>query len=365
MNNWFFSGQIWARLLVGAGILVSLTILGKALKTLLSSPLMRFFERTKTTLDDRMVKIVKDYVLPLSVLAGIYLGAEHVRAVFTPANVLEHRIIDNIDLATFVALVLIVTSLAVQILKGLVLWYVEEVAEKSRKKITPNVVPVFSKIANIVLFFIALLIILDHVGVNIGGLVVSLGVGSLAVALAAQETISNLIGWFIIIIDQPFRLGDQVKLPTGEEGIIHQIGLRATRILNWDNNIVIVPNGEMVKSRVVNFSLPESTSRVLIELTVEHTADIGEIRRLMLDVAGHHPDLLAEPAPEVFVMNIGDSGILLRFIARSLIGKKFAAETGLREQIYQTLLDHGIRIAVPQRIMKMVNIDGSETSQKK
>src|SRR6185369_2773353 len=99
---------------------------------------------------------------------------QHVRGIFDPAMQFENKMLDYINLGTYVALILVLTSLAVSILRGLAGWYVEELAASQDKKINPSVLPVFSKIAKIVLFFLSLLIVLDHVGVNIGGLVVSL-----------------------------------------------------------------------------------------------------------------------------------------------------------------------------------------------
>ena len=89
--------------------------------------------------------------------------------------------------------------------------------------------PLTTKTVNFALTFVAIIIVLDHFGINIGSLLVSLGVGSLAVALAAQETIANMIAGFVILVDRPFRIGDRIEVGQGVVGDILAIGLRSTR----------------------------------------------------------------------------------------------------------------------------------------
>jgi MscS family membrane protein len=276
-----------------------------------------------------------------------------VRGVLEIHRQLEHRILDYLTISVYVLLVLTLTRLVSQVIKAAAEWYAEDVSQEKHRDIS-STVPIATKIVNIVLLTIAILIILDHVGVNVGSMLVSLGVGSLAIALAAQETISNLIAWFVIVLDQPFRVGDQVRLSTGEEGSIYQIGLRATRMLNFDNNIVVVPNGEIVKSRLVNFSIPAADTRVLVELSIAYGTDIEKVRGIMLTVAGRISNILSDPAPQVSLMNFTDAGILLRLAARSTVPNKFDAETSIREEIYKQFQLEGIRFAVPQRISRII-----------
>ena len=101
---------------------------------------------------------------------------------------------------------------------------------------------------------IALLIILPFYGVNITALVAALGVTSLAIALAAQDTIANVIAGFLIMIDRPFRLGDRIKLPSGELVKVLSIGVRRSTFVSDESAIIIVPNSNLSKSKIVNYT---------------------------------------------------------------------------------------------------------------
>jgi small-conductance mechanosensitive channel len=98
------------------------------------------------------------------------------------------------------------------------------------------------------------LIILSRFGINTNGIIAALGVGSLAIALAAQDTISNIIAGFLIMVDRPFRLDDTIKLPSGEKVKVLTIGLRRSKFRAEDGAIIIVPNLALSKSKIVNYT---------------------------------------------------------------------------------------------------------------
>src|SRR6185436_12381346 len=125
--------------------------------------------------------------------------------------------------------------------------------------------------------------------------------------------------------------------------------LRATRILNADNNIVVIPNGELVKSRIVNISLPDMTTRVVIDFNVPFDSDIDAIRRTLLDIAKNDKDVMRDPAPEVLTANFGDSGILLRLVARVYFSQRAAIESRLREEISR---NKSLRLSVQQHVIQ-------------
>ncbi|HTK82971.1 MAG TPA: mechanosensitive ion channel family protein [Bacteroidota bacterium] len=339
-------------------LILGLAIMGRILKSLAEIIFKRFVSKTQTTYDDRILRVVGSYLVPTSITIGFALGIREVRKAFPADQVTQHQILDYASEAVFVLFVILVARILSRILKATLEWYIEDLASKTNRTGTSQVAFLLMKFVNILLFFIASLIVLDHVGMNVGSLLVSLGVGSLAVALAAQETISNMIGWFVILLDQPFRVGDQIRLASGDEGKVYQIGLRATRILNADNNIVVIPNGDLVKNRIVNISLPDMTTRVVIDFNVPFDSDIDVIRQTLLEVAKNDKDVIQEPAPEVLTANFGDSGILLRLVARVYFSQRAVIESRLREAISR---NKALRLSVQQHVVQVVN--GPQTPQ--
>jgi len=351
-----FDSHIIKAIIIAVIIIIASALTGEMLKYLVNTIFKRLFAYTKTTLDDRILAVVRSKVVTLSVIAGFFIGIKVVRQSLSAEDILYQNVLDYLSVALYIILAIVVTRLVSRIIESMFEWYMDEVSAKTQSNITATVAPLTKKIIDILLFLIAGMIVLDHFGINIGSLLVSLGVGSLAVALAAQETVANMIAGFVILIDQPFRVGDRIKLPSGEEGDVYKIGLRSTRILNFDNNLVVIPNSELVKNRLINYSFPGNDVRILVEVRVAYGTDIEKARSILLKLAENHSDILKAPEPSVFFMDFGESGIQLRLSARAPhFDKKFDIETALREQVYQAFTASQIEIPLPQRVISSPN----------
>jgi small-conductance mechanosensitive channel len=112
----------------------------------------------------------------------------------------------------------------------------------------------FKRVTDIFIWIIALIILLSRFGVNISALIATLGVSSLAIALAAQDTIANVIAGFLIMIDRPFCVGDEIKLPSGEKVRVLDIGIRRSKFSGDEKAIIIVPNLDLSKSKIINYT---------------------------------------------------------------------------------------------------------------
>ena len=159
------------------------------------------------------------------------------------------------------ALIFCVAIIIHRILVVVLDWYRQNIAEKTDTTLDDDLIPIVRRTVKTIIWTIAFLVILPFYGVNISALVTALGVSSLAIALAAQDTIANIIAGFLIMIDKPFRIGDTVKIPSGEKVEVLQIGVRRSRFLAEDGSIIIVPNLDLSKSKIVNFTYGEEESR--------------------------------------------------------------------------------------------------------
>jgi small-conductance mechanosensitive channel len=129
--------------------------------------------------------------------------------------------------------------------------YVLRVPTEERARLEREYIPLGSKVLSLAVGLMAAVVIAKHFGHDLSSLIAALGVGSLAVGLAAQQTFGNMISGFVLLVDRPFRPGDRVKLATAEEGEVVDIGVRSTRIRMADGNLLIVPNTELANSRVI------------------------------------------------------------------------------------------------------------------
>ena len=149
-------------------------------------------------------------------------------------------------------------------------------------------------------FSVAFLMILRVFRVEITPILTALGVGGLAVALALQDTLANFFAGVHILVEEPIVVGDLIKLSTGEEGVVKDIGWRTTRILSAGNNMTVIPNTKITSSTLTNFSLPDAVIGMDIPIIAALEADHNQIAEIALDVAGSVSEILAEPAPSVW-----------------------------------------------------------------
>jgi small-conductance mechanosensitive channel len=139
-------------------------------------------------------------------------------------------------------------------------------------------------IARIIVIGLGLLILLDSFGVSITPLLASLGIGSLAVALALQPTLENFFSGIQIVIDKPIKVGQFVKLDSGEEGYVDRVGWRSTWVRMLPNNVVVIPNKALVNSKLVNYYYPQKELAVLVQVGVHYDSDLKRVEKVTCEV---------------------------------------------------------------------------------
>jgi len=140
-------------------------------------------------------------------------------------------------------------------------------------------------LVHVVVFGLGGLMLLDSMGISITPIIASLGIGSLAVALALQPTLENVFAGFQILVDKPLQLGQFVRLESGEEGIVYQIGWRTTWVRQLSNNMVIIPNKQLVNARLLNFDYPSRDQAVLVQMGVHYASDLDRVEKVVIEVA--------------------------------------------------------------------------------
>jgi small-conductance mechanosensitive channel len=131
---------------------------------------------------------------------------------------------------------------------------------------------------------LGLLILLDSFGVSITPLIASLGIGSLAVALALQPTLENFFSGIQIIIDKPIRVGQFIKLDSGEEGYVQKIGWRSSWVRMLPNNTIVIPNKVLVSSKILNYYYPDQDMAVLVQVGVHYDSDLEYVEKVTIEV---------------------------------------------------------------------------------
>lgn len=205
------------------------------------------------------------------------------------------------------------------------------------------------------IIIIGILVILTVLGISITPLITALGVGGLAVALALQDTLANLFAGIHILVEKSIRVGDFIKLETGQEGYVEDITWRTTRIRMLPNNMVIIPNSKLSQSIVTNYYLPEKRMSLLIPVGVSYSSDPEKVEKILVEEAkkavGEIPGLLGDPEPFVrFIPGFGDSSLdfTLTCQVQEFVDQYFAQHE-LRKRIFRRFKEEGIEIPFPHR----------------
>jgi len=226
----------------------------------------------------------------------------------------------------------------------------------------PGALPVTTlteSLARLSVLILGVLLLLKYaLKVEVTPLLTALGVGGLAVALALQDTLSNLFAGFYVAVARQIRLGDYIKLNTGEEGYVHDIGWRNTTIRALARNLIIIPNAKLAQAIVTNYCLPDKRMGASLQVGVSYAADPDRVERVLLEVAqkaaGEIAGMLAEPAPSVaFDPGFGDSAQLftVNFQVAEFVDQ-FNARNELRKRIARRLREEGIEIPFPTRTLR-------------
>jgi small-conductance mechanosensitive channel len=246
---------------------------GWALKKAVFAWVHRFTSRTATQLDDILLGAADFPVTIMVVVWGFAALAHFVGPDYAGRGV--RWITVGSQVATLVAVVLFIDR---ALMRGLT------VAGK-KHDLVRFTQGVGSVLVHSIVYVIGILVLLDSFGVSITPVIASLGLGSLAVALALQPTLENFISGFQLLVDQPLKIGNYVKLESGEEGFVEKVGWRSTWVRQGVNNMIILPNKSLVNARLLNYDYPSPETIIPVPMSVHYTSDLAKVERVVVEVA--------------------------------------------------------------------------------
>jgi small-conductance mechanosensitive channel len=305
----------------------------------------RFFhhwaKKTESKLDDLIIRAIKVPSFFWCLAIGLYVGV----------NVSEYtgRYLQYINQSIHILIVLSVTAAASSLIKKIFDFYVE------KSDIPIPTTGLINGIIRGIIWVVGLIIIFNFLGIPITPMITALGVGGLAGALALQDTLANLFSGIHIMMEKSIRVGDFIKLESGQEGYVEDITWRTTRVRMLPNNMVIIPNHKLSQSIVTNYYMPEKRMSLLIPVSVSYQADPEKVERVLVDevkkAVGEIPGLLGDPEPFVrFIPGYGDSSLDFTLICQvQEFVDQYLAQHELRKRIFKRFKIEGIEIPFPHR----------------
>ena len=243
----------------------------------------------------------------------------------------------------------------------LIFVYLRKAAEKTESKTDDQLVPILRKTAQIGLVIVILIPILRLLEVNLTALIAGLSIGGIALALAAQDTVKNLISSALIFFDKPYQIGDYI-VAGGVEGTVVEIGFRSTRMMTIDSSIIAVPNSNMINDQVVNLGLRQYRL-VHFMIGVVYSTPAEQIRRFidaLREMAHAHPDTRKDLI-FIYLHELNNSSIDIRFRVPVVV-PDYEQELIVREELVMGIIElaheAGISFAFPSQSLYVERFPG-------
>ena len=323
-------------------ILVTFTIGAKLLLFIFEKYFQRWAKKTKTEIDDIIFDRTKKPAFYFLLAFGLKLAILHLEV-----NGIVNSLVNTLMAIVFVFIIAKVVDTVIDI-------WGETFAKKTKSKIDDVLLPLFHKFTKVLFVIIAILWVLKIWGIDIGPYLAGAGILGIVIGFALQDSLKNILGGITLLLDKTFEIGDKVKIESGKVGTIHDIGLRSTKLITYDNEVIYIPNGYLANSQVQNYTRPNPKVRVGIDFGVEYGSDVAKVTELIVGTLKGTGGLLSDPLPAVHFLSMGD--FALNFKAYFWVekwGDAYSKKLEVTEAIYNALNKAKIGIPFPTQTIEL------------
>ncbi len=262
LNNIYY-GNTLSQWLLALSIIVGGYILGKIIYFIFGNVIKKITSKTKTNLDDIIVDMVEEPIMLAIILGGFYYSIKSL--------ILSEGVLSFLMSAINFVIILNIAWMISRLFDSIFKEYIMPIADKTEGDFDDQILPIIKKSVNFIIWILAIVIGLDNAGYNIGALLAGLGIGGLALAMAAKDTVSNIFGGVMIFLDKPFKIKDRIKID-GFDGTIEEIGLRSTRLRTLSGTLVTIPNSTFSENAVENVTR-EPSRKIVLNLGLTYDTD--------------------------------------------------------------------------------------------
>jgi small-conductance mechanosensitive channel len=261
----------WMLYVKPAAVFVSVIVIGYIVRKILFAYLVKITKKTDTNIDDIVIDALRNPFILWFIIFGISMSIK-TTSLDAKAVGIADKILISLWIISF-------TLVAAKIVSGVINDYI------SGKEGAPKMSSLTQNAARWVILAIGFLILLNKLGISIAPILTALGVGGLAVALALQETLSNLFAGFHITISKQIQVGDYIKIDSGQEGYVVDIGWRNIRIKELSNNMIMLSNTKLSQAIVTNYYMPERGIYFTVPVGVDYSSDLDKVEKITIEVA--------------------------------------------------------------------------------
>lgn len=336
----FYGNSIenWA---ISLGIFLGAIIVAKMLYWFIGKFLKKITERTKTNLDDILIDKLEEPIVYGIAILGFYWGFHRLHF----GEQVDH-FFDHVFTIIFT---LNITWLIVRVIDSLIEEYIVPIVSKTESDLDDQLLPLLRKLLKAILWTLGIIIGLNNAGFDVMALIAGLGIGGLALALAAQDTVKNIFGGVMILLDKPFTITDRIKMD-GFDGFVEEVGIRSTRIRTLEGRIVTIPNAHFSESAVENVT-KEPTRKIVLNLGLTYDTPPEGMQKAMnflKEIVLDHPGVEDECLVSFNTWGDSSMGILFIYYIHDM-DNLLQVQTDINMSILTRFNEAGLEFAFPTR----------------
>ncbi len=289
-----FYGNTLENWLISVLYLAGAILLGRIIFWFSSKVLKKITAKTQSKLDDIIIDMMEEPLVCAIILGGFWVGFS--RLSFS-------AVVDkNMGILYSILLVLNATWFIARVVNSLIKVYLIPISEKETNSLDEHALSLIQKSLTALIWMLGSVTALNNAGVNVGALLAGLGIGGIAFALAAQDTVKNIFGGITVLTDKPFRIGDLISV-AGFTGFVEDIGLRSIRLRTFEGRLITIPNYKTVDSNVENISM-EPSRRIELKLGLVYSTT-PEKMELAMNILRKLPQSMSELDEKILVFFSG------------------------------------------------------------
>jgi MscS family membrane protein len=301
-----YYGNTIGQYLIAIAIVLAGVIAGKIVYWIFGNILKVLTKKTKTNLDDILVEALNNPVV-FFIFYVCFNYAYRTLYLSDRAGIVFKNI-------SFILLAINIAWVILNLVDAFIMEYFAKIAAKTKSDLDDQLLPVIRTTVKIVIIVIAAISVLDNMGFDIASLLAGLGIGGLAFALAAQDTLKNFFGGVAVFTDKPFKIGDRIKLDDARDGFVREIGVRSTRLETFDGTYIVVPNALISNTILENIS-KEKSRRIKMILGLEYDTSDAKMEKaisIIKEIVKKHTD--TDDKSVVTFDSFGDSSLNIQVI---------------------------------------------------
>ena len=327
--------------LLSLGIILIFGLLAKILLFVFSLYLRKIAHKTTTKVDDLIFDNTRKPLFYLVAVYGFKLALLNLEI-----NGVWSRIINTLMAVVFIFILSRVLDIIIET-------WGYGFAKQTKTNIDEVLLPLFHRASKVIFVVILMMWVLHLWNIDITPYLAGVGISGIVLGLALQDSLKNVFGGVSLIMDKSFNLDDTIQLESGELGRIQEIGLRSTKLLTPDNELIFVPNGQLANMRIRNLAQPNPKLRKTVDFSVDYGTDVEKVKKVVMQSIHKMKEVYEDPAPHVIFVEMGDYG--LKFKARFWVdwNKGYDAWVEATGVIYEALQKAKIDIPYPTHTVYM------------